>query len=638
MIFINNLSKSYGGRILFNNVNISINKGEKIGLIGPNGAGKTTFLSMILGKVEAYSGSIQVNKNVRIGYLPQEANFQSNRSVLNELLEGDETIVNLIREKACLEANNQAATSRYGDILHELEFLGYFDLPHRAEKILTGLGFKEKDFRRPINELSGGWQMRVLLAKLLACYYDILLLDEPMNHLDLKATIWFKDYLADFKGSFILISHDKDFLTEVTNYTLVLEGGLITKVNGNYQDYEKIKEDKKKHLVKQFNEQEKKKEQLKSFISRFHGQPNKAAQVRAKKKFLEKMEKIDLPPDRRESIRKFRFPATQQSGYCVMRLKDICKAYGDITVYRDFNFEISRGEKAVFVGDNGAGKSTLLKILAGVIDFDSGSRLAGHNVNIGYFSQTRMDVLNSSNTVFQEAYSAAAKNLSGEDTRTILGAFLFRDKDVDKNVTVLSGGEKSRLILAKLLINPPNFLLLDEPTTHLDVDAVDALIHALADYQGSLVFISHDLHFVRSVANTVFEVKDGRVRKFPGDFDYYWQRGRDMPLKEITAGRVFEAEDGSAKKDKDKENKENLRSERKRRKSHNASLVKKVKVLTKKKENLEIERNVKARVLSNPRSYHDKEMIIEYGQRLRKIEEEILALGREIERLENSFL
>ena len=482
MITITNLSKNYGSKILFENVSLSINHGEKVGLIGPNGAGKTTLFTLILKEVEPSSGNVQVNKNIHIGHLKQESSFKSEHTVLAELTEGDSRIMALKKEKEELENKNEAGSKRYGDVLHELEVLGYFELEHKAKKILMGLGFKERDFNRPITQMSGGWQMRTLLAKLLTYQYDLLLLDEPTNYLDLNAALWLKDYLASFDGTFIMISHDKAFLTDVTNYSLILENGIIAKVRGNYEQYERIKEEKKTNLQRKFKEQDKKREQLEKFVGRFHAQPNKAASVRAKKRVLDNMAEIVVPEDRRESIRNFHFPPTRRSGYRVMALDKISKSYGDIQVYKDFDFEVFQNEKAVLAGENGAGKSTLLKILAGVIDIDSGSRVTGHNVDIGYFSQTRMDVLHPENTVIKEAYSAAPGFMSEETIRTILGAFLFSGDDVDKKVGVLSGGEKSRLILAKLLVNPPNFLLLDEPTTHLDVDAVEALVKALKQY------------------------------------------------------------------------------------------------------------------------------------------------------------
>ncbi|MDD3296444.1 MAG: ABC-F family ATP-binding cassette domain-containing protein [Candidatus Omnitrophica bacterium] len=633
MISINNISKHYGGRVLFEKVSQHINRGEKIGLIGPNGAGKSTFLSILLGKTEQSSGNIQFTKNIRIGYLPQEISFPSNASVIGEVTGGDDTISRLKKEKERLESEHKAGLSQYGDVLHQLEFLGYFELEHKAKKVLSGLGFKEKDFSRPVSELSGGWQMRVLLAKLLVCQYDVLFLDEPMNHLDLGAALWFKDYLNAYKGAFVMISHDKDFLNEVANCTLVLENGQITKVSGNYDEYRKILDEKRRFLIKKFNEQEKKIEQLKVFISRFHAQPNKASQVRAKKRVLEKMEKIIVPQDRRESIRNFSFPVLARSGQQVVKLEEVSKSYGDIIVYKDFDFEITRGQRAVLVGENGAGKSTLLKILAGVIPVDEGRRVLGHNTDVGYFSQTRMDTLSSDNTVLQEAYSASGGRLSIENIRTILAVFLFIGDDIEKKVTVLSGGEKSRLLLAKLLINPPNFLLLDEPTTHLDVDAVDALIQALSVYQGTLVFISHDIHFVRSIANIVFAVKGGTVKKFPGNFDYYWQKNKNGQLPTESGISSKKVSSGSYVASIHKKKTIDSKS----RKQHNDNISKQIRELRKNKEKLELDRNVKARVLANPRSYHNKEIVSEYGRKIKDLEKNISDIEREITSLKNLF-
>ena len=636
MIAISKLSKNYGKKILFEDISLSINVGEKIGLLGPNGTGKSTLFSMILGETEPSAGEISINKNIRIGYLPQEAGFHSQHTVLEELLEGDAEINRLNIEKEALEKQGSADSMRYGDIMERLETLGYFQLEHIAKKILTGLEFKENDFYRPVKSLSGGWQMRVLLARLLTCHYDILLLDEPTNYLDLNAAVWLKDYLRDFKGTFIMISHDKAFLTEVTNYTLILENGSIFKVKGNYEHYEQIKEEKRKFLVKQFKEQEKKKEQLERFVSRFHAQPNKAAAVRAKRTALERLEEgsVELLPDPRASIADFQFPGTRASGHKTITLEGISKSYGDITVYQDFDFEVYRREKAVLAGENGSGKSTLLKIMAGVVDIDKGRRIVGHNVNIGYFSQTRLDVLNPENTVLAEAYSAAPGYMTETAVRTILGAFLFTGDDAEKKVKVLSGGEKSRLILAKLLINPPNFLLLDEPTTHLDVDAVEALVRALTEYQGTIVFISHDIYFVRSIANAVFEVKDGRVRKFPSNFNYYLEKkSQEHITLEEHKPEVKIKPAKSEAQEKAKQEEKKRREEESRRKVYDLNLRKEIEKLLREKKKLRLESYAKARALSNPHIYRDEETVKEYGCRLKEIEKLITGINEEINRI-----
>ncbi|MFH0877565.1 MAG: ABC-F family ATP-binding cassette domain-containing protein [Candidatus Omnitrophota bacterium] len=640
MITFNQLSKNFGQKVLFEKISLHVNRGEKIGLIGPNGAGKTTLFHLVLGDSEPSSGSVDIQKNTRIGYLPQESSFASERTVLQELTEGDELIGRLRKEKAALEEKNEAASNRYGEILHELEVQGFFNLEHKAEKILMGLGFKESDFHRSISAMSGGWQMRTLLAKLLTYQYDLLLLDEPTNYLDLNAALWLKDYLRGFRGTFIMISHDKDFLTEVTNYTLVLEHAALTKVHGNYEQYERLREEKRRTSHKKFEQQEKKRQQLDRFVSRFHAQPNKAAAVRNKRKTIERMEEIFLPPDPRESIRTFHFPSTRPSGQRVIGLEKMSKSYGDLCVYRDLDFEIEKGEKAVLVGENGAGKSTLLKILAGVIEFDSGKRTVGYNVDLGYFSQTRLETLNPDNTVLEEAYAAAPGTMSQEALRTILGAFLFTGDDVHKRVSVLSGGEKSRLNLAKFLINPPNFLLLDEPTTHLDVDAVDALIQALSTYEGTLVFISHDIHFVRSMANVVYEVKTGQVRKFYGNFDYYQEKSgeAEVSLKQRKKKEQRqEFDEARQTREQVKEQERLKREEEKKKKAHNAGLGQQIQKLRNEKEKIQFESYAKARALSDQRIYRDEETVKTYGRRLKEIEQRCAEIDREIRELEQDL-
>ncbi|MBI4708070.1 MAG: ABC-F family ATP-binding cassette domain-containing protein [Candidatus Omnitrophica bacterium] len=642
MISISNVSKNYGKKTLFEGISLSINQGEKIGLIGPNGSGKSTLFSLILGELEPSSGEIKINKNTHIGYLAQESKFHSERTVLSELTEGDERILRLKQEKEKLEEKNEAASHRYGEALHELEILGFFELEHKAKKILAGLGFKEKDFNRPITQLSGGWQMRTLLAKLLTFQYDLLLLDEPTNYLDLNAALWLKDYLASFDGTFIMISHDKAYLTEVTNYTLILEHGKIFKVRGNYEHYEEVKQERRIHLEKQFKEQEKKREQLEEFVARFHAQPNKSAAVRSKRTALERLEKeaVELPPDTRESIKSFHFPPTRRSGHRVMQLEKISKSYGEIQVYKDFDFEITQGEKAVLAGENGAGKSTLLKIMAGVVDIDCGNRIAGHNVDTGYFSQTRLDVLSPENTVLREAYSAAPGYMSEETIRTVLGAFLFTGDDADKKVKVLSGGEKSRLILAKLLINPPNFLLLDEPTTHLDVDAVEALVRALNEYEGTVVFISHDIYFVRQVANVVYEVKSGNVRKFPGAFDYYLEARdrqeavslRSKPKADPVKLRIEE------ERHRKREEERKIKDEEKKRKASNSTIRTEITKLEKEREGLQLESYAKARALSDPKIFRDEETARDYGRRMKEIEKILIEIGKKIIELEGRMI
>ncbi|MBU4334478.1 MAG: ATP-binding cassette domain-containing protein, partial [Candidatus Omnitrophica bacterium] len=474
MINIDNITMGFSQRTLFKDVAFSIFPDEKIGLAGPNGSGKTTLFSIILGETEPVAGNVQLQKNLNIGYLPQEAKFSSERTIMQELTSGDDRIRALIDERRKLEDLHKAGTDRYGDVLHELELLGIYELEHRAEKILTGLGFNQAEFHKPILELSGGWQMRTLLAKLLTYHYDLLLLDEPTNYLDLEATLWLKEYLSSYRGAFMLISHDREFLNDVTNYTIMLEGAQAVKVKGNYEAYQQQKELNQKSLEKRQKVVEKKRQQLEQFAQRFHAQPNRAAAVKNKRKMIDKLEVIELTKER-TSIGEFDFSEVPSSGYVVASAVKVSKAYGDKQVYKDLDFEIIKGQKVCLIGPNGSGKSTLLKMLAGSIENDSGDIKYGHNVETGYFSQTRTDVLNPNRSAFDEVVSAASQGIPSLKVRNLLGLFNFHGDDVFKPVKVLSGGEKSRLILAKLLINPPNFMCLDEPTTHLDLDGINAL-------------------------------------------------------------------------------------------------------------------------------------------------------------------
>ncbi len=637
MITVSNLSKNFDQRLLFKDVSLGIFPNEKIGLTGPNGAGKSTLFALILGELEPSAGTVQIQKNIRMAHLPQEHQFHSQRTVLEEVTEGDPLIRKLKEEKFRLEEQHKADSQRYGDILLKLETLGIYEIEHKAEKILSGLGFQKKDIDRPVNQLSGGWQIRTLLAKLLVHQYDILLLDEPTNHLDLPATLWLKDFLSGYMSAYIIISHDKIFLNEVTSHTIILEDGRLTKVKGNYAQYEATREQHVKYLERKKKEVDKKRQQLERFTQRFHAQPNRAAAVRNKRKMIERLEQIDLPEDKK-SIEDFQFPQTERSGYNVVSLNGVSKTYGDIKVYEKFNFELLRQQRVCLIGANGAGKSTLLKMLAGVVEPDTGKRRVGHKVEVGYFSQTRLDVLNPNRTVLDEVASTAQGSIPGVQVRTLLGLFHFRGDDVFKLVKVLSGGEKSRVILAKLLINPPNCIFLDEPTTHLDIDGVEALTRAFSNYQGTLCFISHDLFFIREIATQIVEIKKGAKRVFPGGLDYYLSKNQET----IEAARKESKKQKSAKKEtKEKEKKKTSEVAERLQAKHQAAvkrikeIKKEIKVLEKEKSELETENYVKARVLSEPFKTRDKELLKEYGQRLKFIQKrsrEIDVLITELEK------
>ena len=627
MITLNQVAMGFTQRTLFKGVSLSIFPKEKIGLTGPNGAGKTTLFSIILGQIEPLEGTVQKQKNIHIGYLPQEARFDSTRTVMEEMTAGDQRIARLLDEKRLLEDRQQVMSARYGDVLEELERLGLYEREHQAEKILAGLGFAEEDVHRPVAQLSGGWQMRTLMAKLLVCPYDVLLLDEPTNYLDLNATLWLKDYLSGYAGSFVLISHDRDFLNAVTNYTIVLEGARMTKLKGNYEAYETQKEVRLKTLEKRQKVVEKKRQQLERFTQRFHAQPNRAAAVRNKRKMIERLEQIDLPQEVK-SVGRFQFDDVPSSGYVVVRTQGLRKAYGDKRVYTGLNFEIVRGQKVCLVGPNGAGKSTLLKMLAGVVEPDGGEVVYGHQVTPGYFSQTRLDVLNPDRNAFEEVMAAAPAGTPALRARTLLGLFNFHGDDVFKPVRVLSGGEKSRLILARLLIHPPNFMLLDEPTTHLDLDGVKALTEAFKAYTGTMCFISHDLFFIREVADHIAEIRNGEARVYPGGLAYYLEKtqGRPQPM-ESPSGKASSRRSATTKpkKPKAKDRKANpALTELQRRHQQALKRLRQIKnelrALDQEQKELETESYVKSRYLSEHFDQRGSATLKEYGRRLKWIQ------------------
>ena len=637
MVTLNNLTMGFSQRTLFKDVSLSIFKNEKIGLTGPNGAGKTTLFSIIRGETGPVAGSVQIQKNIHIGYLPQEAHFASEKTVMEEITEGDERIAGLTGEKRKLEDAGKAGSPRYGDIVEQLEQMGIYDLEHKGAKILVGLGFKETDFHRPVSELSGGWQMRVLLAKLLTCPFDLLLLDEPTNHLDLEATLWLKDFLKNYDGAFVLISHDRVLLNEVTNDTIILEGALMTKLRGNYETYEEQKEIQKKTLEKKQKVIEKKRDQLERFAQRFHAQPNRASAVRNKRKMLERLEQVELPQEHK-SIGEFEFSSVRPGGYVVAHAEKIGKAYGGRRVYHDLDFEIIRGQKICLVGPNGAGKSTLLKMLAGVLPPDSGTIQYGHEVNVGYFSQKRLDVLDPSRQALDELMLCAPQGTPMLKARSLLGLFNFHGDDVFKQVKVLSGGEKSRLILAKLLIDPPNFMCLDEPTTHLDVDGVKALTTAFREFGGTLCFISHDLYFIKEIATTIVETHNGHLKTYLGGLDYYLEKRRKQSAQDQQvsdkAGAFRNKKEKSAKPDgvSMPPHLKELHDRHQQALKRVEEIKNTAKALEQDRKDLETESYIKGRRLSESFG-RDPATLKEYGQRLKFIQQRLREIASALTKL-----
>jgi len=506
MLTIADVSKSYGTRTLFADVSLFIARSDRYGLVGPNGAGKTTLFNLILGEEAPDEGTIEWERGADFGFLPQESAPVA-----------DETILEIATSGRKLVPEN--------DDDYDIDWT----LEPRAKKVLAGLGFREGDSAKQAKTFSGGWVMRAHLARLLVAEPSLLLLDEPTNHLDLEALLWFQDYLTRYPGGLVVISHDRAFLNVLCTGILELRGATLNRYTGNYDDYMLEKEARKEQQAAAFKSQQREIAHLQRFVDRFGAKASLASRAKSKEKQIERLEAVavDEPENDLKRIH-FKFPKPPRSGLKVVELEHVEQAYGDHVVYRDLNFTAERGQRIVLVGPNGAGKSTLLKILAGVVPIRGGTIELGSSVVTGYFAQNRVENLRVDATVFENVMELRTNEnqLTEQQARAILGAFLFRKDDVFKKVSVLSGGEKSRLALARLLVKPPNLLLMDEPTTHLDIASIDALVGALKTFDGTFIFISHDVYFIRALAKNVLHVHSGRLTPYAGDYDYYLEKSR----------------------------------------------------------------------------------------------------------------
>jgi ATP-binding cassette subfamily F protein 3 len=545
MLTVSQLSKSFAGRALFDDVSLQVNRGDRIGLVGPNGAGKSTLFSLLLGDVSPDKGTIAIEKNATIGFLPQETAAAGDETVLELALAVSPDLVQaqkvIKQHEAGHEHGHEADDVAYHNALHVFDEHGGWELEPKAKRVLAGLAFRETDFDRPARALSGGWIMRAHLARLLVMQPDLLLLDEPTNHLDLESLQWFQEYLRTYPGAIVMISHDREFLNQLVGSIVEIAHSKLVRYRGDWDNYIEQKAAREEQQLAAYKNQQKEIASLQLFADRFRAKASKASQAQSKLKQIDRMKKIAAPVARGKTI-KFHFPQPVRSGLRVITLKDVDHAYGDLVVYRGMQYQAERGQRTVLVGPNGAGKSTLLKLLSGVLPVQHGVRELGHHVRTGYFSQNRIDVLNASHTVLDSARDMP-NPVSEQTARTVLGSFLFRGDDVFKTVAVLSGGEKSRLALVRLLLDPPNLLLMDEPTTHLDVGSIDALIGALKQYHGTLIFISHDVHFIRAIATSVLHVTasaagtGGRLTFYPGDYDYYLDKSKATSARiALTAG------------------------------------------------------------------------------------------------------
>jgi ATPase subunit of ABC transporter with duplicated ATPase domains len=536
MIRLDNISKQNGHQILFIEASAALLRGEKIGLVGPNGAGKTTLFRMITGQEQPDEGQVSVDRGVTIGYFSQDVGEMSGRSAVFEVMDGAGPVSVVAAELKELETamadperadEMDSIVERYGEVQSRFQDLDGYGLEARAREVLSGLSFSQEMMDGDVGALSGGWKMRVALARILLMRPDVMLLDEPSNHLDLESLIWLEQFLRGYEGALLMTSHDREFMNRIVTKIIEIDGGSLTTYSGNYEFYEQQRALNEKQQQAQFERQQAMLAKEIKFIERFKARASHAAQVQSRVKKLEKIERVE-PPRRRQTVM-FEFQQAPRSGEDVVSLKNVHKRYGSRTIYEGLEFQVRRKERWCVMGINGAGKSTLLKLIAGSAEPDDGSVTVGGSVKMGYFAQHAMDLLDGEQTVFESLEYSFPQAGQGS-LRALAGCFGFSGDDVEKRCRVLSGGEKARLVMAKMLFDPPNFLVLDEPTNHLDMATKEMLIAALAEFEGTMLFVSHDRHFLAALSNRVLELTPDGVHKYGGGYTEYVERtGQEAP-------------------------------------------------------------------------------------------------------------
>ena len=588
MLQLINLSKDFAGTPLFNNISWHLKKGERVALVGENGAGKSTLMKIIAGLNEPTSGEIQFARGAKAAYLPQDGIvttgrmlFHEARAALGELLAMEEELHRLGQDMERMphdSPEHDQLLHRYGELQEQFRHRGGYTMEAEIGSVLKGLGFSQDDWHRDCGEFSGGWQMRIALARLLLQKPDVLLLDEPTNHLDLEARNWLEEYLCNYPGSVIMVSHDRFFMDSVCSRIAEVWNLVLSDYHCSYSNYLTQRVERVAALRDAKRRQDEEVEKIEAFISRFRYQANKASLVQSRIKQLEKVERIVLPPERKRI--RFQFPEAPKSGKTVMELKGLTRSFGDHTVLNRIDLTIEKGERVALVGHNGAGKSTLMNVLAGG-EFQSGERIAGHNVSMDYFAQDQANVLDPGRSAYDELYADAPYAMVPK-LRDILGAFLFSGDDIHKKVAVLSGGERNRLALAKMLLRPSNLLLMDEPTNHLDLYSKEVLLDALKSFEGTVVFVSHDRYFVNALATRIVEVGEGGVESYFGDYEYYLGKkgeisagGVSKPTVSAASGAITDSSPDSLPLQK-KDERLRDREEEKRRKREDQSRQKRL--------------------------------------------------------------
>ncbi|MFT0860769.1 ABC-F family ATP-binding cassette domain-containing protein [Ancylobacter sp. G4_0304] len=536
MIRLDNIGKQNGKQLVFIEASAALLKGEKIGLVGPNGAGKTTLFRLITGEEAPDEGQVSTDRGITIGYFSQDVGEASGRSVLAEVMDGAGPVSAIAAELRELEAamvdpdradEMDAVIERYGEVQARFEELDGYSLEGRASEVLAGLGFSQEMIEGDVGKLSGGWKMRVALARILLMRPDVMLLDEPSNHLDLESLIWLESFLKGYDGALMMTSHDREFMNRIVNKIIEIDAGALTSYSGDYEFYAQQRALTDKQQQAQFERQQAMLAKEIAFIERFKARASHAAQVQSRVKKLDKIERVE-PPRRRQTVA-FEFQPAPRSGEDVVSIKNLHKSYGARTIYDGFDFHVRRRERWCIMGVNGAGKSTLLKLVAGAAEPDTGTVAVGGSVKMAYFAQHAMEVLDGERTVFESLEDAFPQAAQGS-LRALAGAFGFSGDDVEKRCRVLSGGEKARLVMAKMLFDPPNFLVLDEPTNHLDMATKEMLIAALASFEGTMLFVSHDRHFLAALSNRVLEVTPEGIHQYGGGYTEYVARtGREAP-------------------------------------------------------------------------------------------------------------